>query len=64
LSRRVLEEGTPAVERYTQFLKSGSALYTLDALKLAGVDLTTPEAVEVTFGILAEMVTQLEQLLG
>ena len=60
----MLEEGTPAVERYTQFLKSGSALYTLDALKLAGVDLTTPEAVEVTFGILAEMVTQLEQLLG
>ena len=64
LSRRVLEEGTPAVERYTQFLKSGSALYPLDALKLAGVDLTTPEAVEVTFGILAEMVTRLEQLLG
>ena len=64
LARKVLDEGAPAVERYTQFLKTGSALYPLDALKLAGVDLTTPEAVEVTFGILADMVTRLEQLLG
>ncbi|MBN1921569.1 MAG: oligoendopeptidase F [Anaerolineae bacterium] len=64
LARGVLDHGTPAVERYTQFLRSGSALYPLDALKLAGVDLTTPEAVEVTFGILADMVTRLEQLLS
>lgn len=64
LARRVLEEGAPAVERYTQFLKTGSALYPLEALQLAGVDLRTPEAVEVTFGILADMVTRLEQLLA
>jgi oligoendopeptidase F len=64
LARGVLDHGAPAVGRYTQFLKSGSALYPLDALKLAGVDLTTPEAVEVTFGILADMVTRLEQLLS
>jgi len=64
LARSVLDHGAPAVGRYTQFLKSGSALYPLDALKLAGVDLTTPEAVEVTFGILADMVTRLEQLLS
>jgi len=64
LARGVLDEGEPAVERYTQFLRSGSALYPLDALKLAGVNLTTPEAVEVTFGILADMVTRLEQLLS
>lgn len=64
LARGVLDEGGAAVERYTQFLRSGSALYPLDALRLAGVDLTTPEAVEVTFGILADMVTRLEQLLS
>lgn len=64
LARGVLDHGAPAVGRYTQFLRSGSALYPLDALKLAGVDLTTPEAVEVTFGILADMVTRLEQLLS
>lgn len=64
LARSVLDHGAPAVGRYTQFLRSGSALYPLDALKLAGVDLTTPEAVEVTFGILADMVTRLEQLLS
>ena len=64
LARGVLDEGEPAVARYREFLKTGSALYPLDALKLAGVDLTTPAAVEVTFGILADMVTRLEQLLG
>ena len=37
-------------------------LYPLDALKLAGVDLSTPEPVEATFDILAGMVDRLEEL--
>ena len=57
--------GTPgAVERYLGFLKSGGSQYPLDTLKQAGVDLTTPEPVETTFGILAEMVDRLERLIG
>jgi len=62
LAKRILE-GTPgAVDDYLSFLKAGGSMYPLDALKLAGVDLATPEAVEVTFEVLAEMVTQLEEL--
>ncbi len=38
-----------AVENYLSFLKAGGSLYPLDALKLAGVDMTTPEAVEKTY---------------
>ena len=38
-------EGAPAGERYKRFLKAGCSLYPLDALKLAGVDLSTPEPV-------------------
>ena len=34
----------------------------MDALELAGVDMTTPEAVETTFGILADYVDRLDQL--
>jgi oligoendopeptidase F len=62
LARRVLS-GTPnAAEDYLKFLRAGSSLYPLDALKLAGVDLSTPEPVEKTFEILAQMVDRLETL--
>ena len=62
LSRRVLS-GTPgAAEQYIRFLRSGSSLYALDALKLAGVDLTTPRAVEETYAILEGFISRLEEL--
>ena len=64
LARRILS-GTPnAAEDYVRFLKSGSSVYPLDALKIAGVDLTRPEPVEAGFAVLKEMVDRLEQLVG
>ncbi len=51
------------VERYLDFLRAGSSLYPLDALQRAGVDLTSPEPVERTFGYLAGLVDRLENLL-
>jgi len=62
LAKRVLSGGQPAVEDYLGFLKTGSSRYPLDALALAGVDLTTPAAVEVTFDVLASLVDKLEAL--
>ncbi len=63
LSRRILA-GTPgAVADYRKFLSAGSSLYPLDALKLAGVDLTTPAPVEAAFEILASLVDRLDKLL-
>jgi len=62
LSRRVLSGKPNAAEDYLRFLSAGSSLYPLDALKLAGVDLSTPEPVEATFDILAQMVDRLEEL--
>jgi len=44
------------------FLKSGGSRYPLDALKLAGVDLTTPVPVRAAFQVLAENVDRLEKL--
>lgn len=62
LAARILE-GTPgAAEDYVAFLSAGSSLYPVDALKLAGVDMTTPEPVEKAFAILAEYVDRLDQL--
>jgi oligoendopeptidase F len=51
-----------AAERYRQFLKAGASLDPIDALKLAGVDMATPDAVEKTFAVLADYVDRLEKL--
>ena len=62
LSRRVLS-GTPdAAEDYLRFLRAGSSVYPLEALQLAGVDMSTPQPVEETFEILEQMVDRLEEL--
>ena len=62
LASRILS-GTPgAAEAYLEFLKAGGSLYPLDALKRAGVDLTTPQPVEATFAVLAGLVDRLEKL--
>jgi oligoendopeptidase F len=62
LARGVLAGEDGAAERYLQFLKAGSSLYPLDALRVAGVDMTSPAPVEATFGILAGFVDRLEAI--
>lgn len=52
-----------AVDRYLTFLKSGSADYPINVLNRAGVDMSTPQAVEETFGVLAGLVDRLESLI-
>jgi len=64
LSKRILSGENGAVKDYLSFLKAGGSMYPLNALKMAGVDLTTPQAVEVTFNVLSGMVDKLEQLMG
>jgi oligoendopeptidase F len=64
LANRILA-GTPhAAEDYLRFLKAGNSVYSLDALKIAGVDLTKPEPVLAGFEVLASMVDRLEKLVG
>jgi oligoendopeptidase F len=63
LARRVLGGEPDAVENYLAFLKAGSSLYPLDALKLAGLDLSAPAAVEEAFEVLSGMLDRLEALL-
>ncbi|NWF69604.1 MAG: oligoendopeptidase F [Chloroflexi bacterium] len=64
LAERVLAGVPNAAQDYLAFLSAGGSLYPLDALKRAGVDLSTPEAVEKTFAVLARYVDRLEQLVG
>ncbi len=62
LSDRILDGDAEAAQNYVRFLSSGSSVYPVDALKLAGVDMTHPEAVETTFAILAGYVSKLGEL--
>ena len=64
LSARILRGEPNAAEDYLGFLKSGSSVYPLDVLKKAGVDLTTPKAVEETFAVMEGYIDRLEELVG
>ena len=46
LVQQILQEGQPAVQRYLSFLSSGSSDYSIELLKKAGVDMTSPEPVQ------------------
>ncbi|MCS7068142.1 MAG: oligoendopeptidase F [Meiothermus sp.] len=64
LAQDVLEQGEPAARRYLDFLKAGDSVYPLEALKIAGIDMHSPEPVERGFGVLKSMVDELEKLVG
>ena len=64
LVQQILHEGQPAVERYLKFLSSGSSDYSIELLKKAGVDMTSPEPVRQAFQLFESRLTQMEQLLG
>ncbi|MCZ6530844.1 MAG: oligoendopeptidase F [Chloroflexi bacterium] len=61
---RILDGEPGAAEDYLGFLKAGGSEYPLDALKTAGVDLSSPEPVEQAFSEMAGYVDRLEQLLS
>ena len=64
LAGRILRGEPNATEDYLSFLKAGSSDYSLNVLKKAGVDLTTPQAVEETFAVMESYVDRLEKLLN
>ncbi len=64
LSKKILEEGEPAVERYiNEFLKAGSSDYPIEVLKKAGVDMASPQPVEEACKVFGEKLEELEALL-
>lgn len=62
LARQILAEGQPAVDRYLRFLASGSCDYSIDLLRAAGVDLSTPRPVEEALATFAAYLDELERL--
>ena len=62
LAGRVAAGEPRAVEDYLVFLKSAGSMYPLEGLRLAGVDMSSPEPVQAAFAALSDMVTRLESL--
>jgi oligoendopeptidase F len=64
LSRRVLSGGERERDDYFAFLKSGGSRFPIDSLKLAGVDMSEPDAVRTACRIFGEEVAELRKCLG
>ena len=63
LAQQILHEGQPAVDRYLHFLQSGSSDYSIELLKKAGVDMTSPEPVRQALQLFESHLSQMEALL-
>jgi len=63
LADRVLGGGAKEREDYFTFLKSGGSRFPIDALKVAGVDMSSPEPVNAACDTFSRLVDELEKLL-
>ncbi|MCE1194993.1 oligoendopeptidase F [bacterium] len=63
LSERVLHGGAAERDAYFAFLKSGGSRFPIEALKVAGVDMSSPEPVRLACARFAEDVRTLRKLL-
>ncbi|MEO8285402.1 MAG: oligoendopeptidase F [Chloroflexota bacterium] len=62
LAQRVINGGPSAAEDYKNFLKAGGSMNALDALKVAGVDMSSPAPVEQAFDVFEGFVDRLDKL--
>lgn len=63
LSKRIMELGEEGVKDYMKFLTGGSSKDPIDLLKMAGVDMSTPEPINAAMEMFGELVDELEALI-
>ena len=64
LSDRILREGEPAVKACRRFLSAGSSVPPLEALKLAGIDMGSPEPVRQAMQVFRETLEEIKKIIG
>lgn len=62
IANRILKEGAPAVADYKKFLSGGCNTDPISLLKIAGVDMSSPEPVNSALALFGELVDEMEQL--
>ena len=63
IANRILKEGAPAVADYKKFLSGGCSTDPISLLKIAGVDMSSPEPVNSALALFGELVDELAELL-
>jgi oligoendopeptidase F len=63
ITERIEKEGDVAVSEYLSFLSAGGSDYPIELLKIAGVDMTTPEPIERGLDIFEQLLNEMEQLI-
>ena len=63
LSQKILEDGNEAVDKYLNFLKSGSSDYPINILKNAGVDMNSPEPILAVTRKMDSLLDEMESLI-
>ena len=64
LSDRILREGESAVGDYRKFLSAGCSVPPIEALKLAGIDMSRPEPVRQALEVFRETVKKMHEVTG
>ena len=63
IANRILEKGAPAVADYKRFLSSGSSTDPISLLKIAGVDMSSPEPINEALILFGSLIDELDALL-
>ena len=62
IANRILSEGAPAVADYKRFLSGGCSTDPISLLKIAGVDMSSPQPVNDALKLFGELVDELSGL--
>ncbi|MDY0406172.1 oligoendopeptidase F [Virgibacillus sp. 179-BFC.A HS] len=62
LANKILTGEEGAVERYLDYLKSGSSDYPIEVLKKAGVDMTSKQPIQDALAVFDEKLTEMEKM--
>lgn len=62
LSQKILEEGEIAVRDYRKFLSAGCSVPPIEALKLAGIDMSRPEPIRQALEVFRETVASMREV--
>ncbi len=63
IAEKIYKEGKPAVDKYLEFLKGGGSNYPIELLKIAGVDLSSPQPIQDALNVFEKTLEELEELL-
>ena len=62
LSRKILAEGKPAVDRYLGFLSGGCSQDPIALLRGAGVDMASPQPIRAALDLFGQLLDEMEEL--